>query len=1421
MAGLNATFIFGILILLYLSSFILFALVRITTGISIQRFGYLSLRRITYIPKDGVRIEIRSVGLLLHRPTFAQPTWLSLVLHGAQVTVDLEKLDGSDIDVSGVYDGVVERQDKSNGASVRALKGRGRQSRRFDPHARRSRTWERLSNIKEKIARVHRKIHWLRILDVIATNSTCTIVDVGYVQVGSLTMAVDMRRKTNMLRIFGHGHSMKKNQRPAEWMFTLRSAFFRPDGKDAVEILDQCSLNIHGMLYQDKDGLRDATIALKLGRVHIPYDDFRECAQRVQNRQLTHARTNSVESELEISLPDLMEELKIPDTHEKNLMQTISDSKEFVSSILRGIEEFQFAVSYIRMTKEVHWIQPAGRPLVMNLSMKEVAMDLHRLDPKSPAHRMYFSSTDISHQALLAAIGVSVDIDDGHQAPEQLLHVPMATTTVKTTLPSKTFQASEDRSLTDRNANILFANIVVTSPSLDLDLKHLPMLIALVRSRPSHSDTSPSRNHHLISRLLPKASVKFSVQEPVVRIALPPMELERKEMDDYDLLISSNSSIAVTIESFHSSVGEFHYSLACDLRVMSHQFYYQTALGSRYDLLLTDTLELRSQMTATPGVSVSASGKIKTFSVRLIRPEICEGLHHIVRQLNSSVLPEKLDKTVKHREHNVLRKIPSWLVQFELQGSNFSVEVAGVDDEVSKESRGLALQLDSWTAMYKGHKSEAVQKHSSRRRPPSRSLKPEDALLNAAPPSPSRRKQENSTDGRRLALHMYELEGFVIESIDVWESEPFLTLPGCEVALSSLSDAEGPVFHVNSFIRSLRLQYSLYRYYAVGIAVTVLNRMFFLPRQQNAAEPDIGNLLHQEHLSPTISEDQNMVQNPTSVRELIIVDLKASMLQVKATLPSDPSVMLQIYALDVASHRWSPPSLKAKLIRLLVDAPKIPGAWARVACTRGIRVDYRHAKRKIGLKTYEERSIDVSAEAVRLAVPHQLVTHKVSDNIVNAVKATEQLHHRFVCGTNEYVLRKLPGGPKAIPKTSFRIKALLFELEDGAFEWKLSTIYRVGLIEQTQRLAREEGFNAKVKRLKDMEQRTASGRTGSRPTFNRSVGKAELTDDFISEADDARDRQRAHLVETGCTMRYDREGKCKLSEAASISTQEAWIKLQELNAQSWRKRIDWGLKYQRNAMKDIRGMFWEADELPEGVRETETVLEYPRKPALMATTISDFRLFIDKPSFPDDSLPEFLHDVGKGMPYDTKYSLLIPMSLNVEMGESRMTLRDYPLPLVHVPAIRPTQSPRLSSWTVRTNFVIAEEFRDDESVRHVKVAIVPPEKTTVEDYRGGFAVDVRRTVSPVKTYSNLNIEIHTGYATRITWGTSYQPAIQDMMMVIETFSKPQVDPSERMGFWDKIRLGFHSRVNVAWTGDGDVHLLLKGILRTTCVRMSY
>ena len=1419
MAVLSPSFLLGLVVLLYLSTFVVFALLRIATGISIQRIGYFSLRRIAYTPRDGIRLELRGLGLHFHRPTFAQPTWISLRLSELKVTVDVRALHASakpegakaDGPTNGTLNGAANLEQKeqlsSSSSPPKPI------LRHTNPGGSRSQTWKRLTDIKNRIKQLHENIHWLKLVDVVAVNSSLVVVDVGHFEVGTLNMVVDTRRKTvDRGRLFQHKKVPAGDQWPAEWMITVKGVLFTPEGKESLEVIDIMSLNIHGLLYKGLPGLRDASISLKLGRVHVPYDDLINCQSKIEEQsnlpEIPRSNTND-----NISISDVIEELDRPGSRKANIVQTVSDSKEFISSMLRGIQEVQMAISFVGVTKEIRSVQLSGSPIYFNVSMNEFGIDMHRLDQKSPAHRMYFSPKDIAHQALLAAISIGVSLDDGHGKLERLLYIPMATTTIKTTLPAKTVAFSEDKDAAERNANMLFANLVVTSPSIDVDPKHMPLVLAIVHSGQNRKVTrsaTPHQTHHLLSRLLPKANIRFSMHEPVIRVALPPADPKLKGTDEYDLLILAISSVSLNAESSHSSAGELHYALTSNLRISSNQLYYHSATGERHNLLILEALEFRVQVTASPQVCVVASGELQTLSIHMVKPEISTGVRQIVHQLTEK---DKMTTIQSGRARNpdFLRPLPPWLVELSLQGTNIAIEVAGIDKEVSDDTRGVTFQLQSWTADYKLQRDSPNQRPPSRRSATQKSSMPNEPSILVSPPLQENQADLHSSDGRRLAVHVRGLEGFVVEGIDKQEEESFVSLPRFEVAFSTSSDHEGPIFHVHSYIKALYVQYSLYRYYAFGVASKVLQKAFAMDKQIYESAPTTPS--YDDSIPrPSLSDP---APSP-AYSELIALDLKAELLQVKARMPSDPPMMLQIFGMEAGIHRWAKPFLRSQLLRLYAEAPRVRSAWARIVSMKGLRADLREVRKKSGIHIVEERSLDVATDFIRVGVPHQMVLHKVFDNLVNVAKATQQLHHRFKTGSNDYVLKKGPAQPKSVPRISVRSKALLFDIEDGPFDWKLGTIYRIGLIEQKQRRAREEAYFAKVRHLESLRQQRTSSRFQKDVLQPEKRSKSQTAPPKDTrgrgDSDASRLRHRSHSPSSTQTryMRYDPDGQVLLSQESKLSTDDAWRKLQRYNAQSWKKRIDNIYGIQNRGMREIRGIFWGNDEVPQDSDGTETILSMPDRPGLMSALISDLHVIIDKPSFPITEYPKFLHSVGKGMPLDMEYSLLVPMNIQVNMGEARMTLRDYPLPLLHVPAIRPGQSPRLPSWSLKTDFVVAEEYRGSISTRQVAVEVVPRSKYFVSQPPSGFAIDVRRTVSPVKTYSDVDVSINTSASTRITWGTSYQPAIQEMMMVIEAFTKPQVDPSPRVGFWDKIRLVFHSRVLVSWKGDGDVHLQLKG-----------
>jgi len=1395
----NPTSILVGFLLLYLSSFFVFAIVRIATGISIQRIGYFSLRRIAYTPKEGLHIEIRGLGFSLHPPSFAQPTWISIRLTDLKVTLDTATLSK----------GKPRSYRDSLGSPV---PGSPSPADRETPDSSppRSKTWRTLTRIKERLKSLHRQINWLALVDLNAVNTTVAFPDVGQIQVGSLLLTVDTRSKmVERGKLFRRKKDMSREQRPAEWIMNVQNILLAVDGRDPIEILDNVGVNLHGLLYKDLDGLRDASVALKIGRLHIPYDDIHLLMQRIKSSQQPTEKEPAInETDHEMSFADFVEELDRPGSRDDAIVQTVADSKEFASSLLRGIQEIQVALSFFRISRGLESLSAGQNPVYLNVVSHEIGVDLHRMDQKSPEHRMYFQRNDVAHQALLAAISLSVSLDDDSGETDNILYIPMATTTIKTTLPSKTVSAFEDENPEERNSNVLFANLVITSPSLDMRPQHVSRLLKLAQARASYPRPKKRNNHQLISRLLPKASIKLSVHEPVVRFILP-IEKDSGKTDDYNLLISSISAISLDVESSHSSEGGAHYSLSSVYRVTSHKFYYQTPAGSKHNLLTTESMEFKAHLNASPELCVIASGSLNECSVHMINGEVNRGIRQVLEQFRTHMQPQKRAPMPFERKTSPLRRIPPWLLQFSFEATGFSLEVAGVDDPVSEISRGVSLQLQSWTAEYKAQKTEHAAGSIARRRTSSHSTIGDESPFRFTPTSPPRSTQRGATDGRRLALHVRGSDGFVIESDDYLEPEPFFSLPRFEVALSTQSDRMGPILHVNSAFKGIYLQYSLYRFYCLGVATSVIQDVI-TPLPQDAPEST-----GKQKGAPSISLPPPPPSNSSQKDELITFDVKTTVIQLKAYLPHDPAMMLQIYGLAGGSQRLSTPHVKANLVRLHAEAPKLKGVWARIGSMNNVRLDFRKMRMNHSGQLTEERSIDLVADFIRLGVPHQMVMHRIFDNLINTSKAFKQLHHRFKNRCRDFVSIRAPEGPKKVPRISLRSKALLFEMEDDAFEWKLGCIYRTGLIEQTQRLAREEAFMLKAHKIRELDQKRASSRLRAKSS-NRTLRSERTSQDTRrSRSADARPRQDEQKQQPeqhgrGRKFRYDTEGATCLSSESKISTEAAWNRLLQHNAQVWKEKIDAALKFQGSSIKEVRNLFSGADEPPDDAKETETILAIPNRPGLMSVLISDLNLIIDKPSFPLDEYPTFLNRIGKGMPMDMKYGLLVPMSFNLEMGEARVNLRDYPLDLLHIPALRPGQSPRLPSWSLRTNFVIAEEFRDHESARQVDIELVPSNELPDKSHTDPFYIKVWRSVTPVKTYSDPTIEINTSLPTSISWGISYQPMIQDMMKIIEGFTKPEIDPSERVGFWDKIRLSFHSRIRVLWKEDGDVHLRLKG-----------
>ena len=340
---------------------------------------------------------------------------------------------------------------------------------------------------------------------------------------------------------------------------------------------------------------------------------------------------------------------------------------------------------------------------------------------------------------------------------------------------------------------------------LDLSPQHLIKLLALAQPRQSRSQVSSHHRHRLISRLLPKASIKFSIQEPVLRFVLPVANLAHAGRGTYDMIISSISSVSLDVESSHSAGGELLYSLSSNFRLLEHKLYYQASTGVRHNLIITEALEVKVELTASTAVSVAIHGNLRTFSVLMVRDEVSKAIYNIVRHFKNRYTPEKVDGQKPPRTA-FLRKLPTWLIEASFEGSGCSFEAAGVDPGVSGQTRGVAFELESWSAQYTSTKSESGRKHKGRKT--STSVRYDDHFLAGKTVSSSlmpskQHRNSDPTDGRRLACHVRGFDGFIIESADAWEPAPFFSVPRLEVAVSTSRDHHGPLCHIHSTIHAV------------------------------------------------------------------------------------------------------------------------------------------------------------------------------------------------------------------------------------------------------------------------------------------------------------------------------------------------------------------------------------------------------------------------------------------------------------------------------------------------------------------------------------------------------------------------------------------------------------------------------------------
>lgn len=595
----------------------------------------------------------------------------------------------------------------------------------------------------------------------------------------------------------------------------------------------------------------------------------------------------------------------------------------------------------------------------------------------------------------------------------------------------------------------------------------------------------------------------------------------------------------------------------------------------------------------------------------------------------------------------------------------------------------------------------------------------------------------------------------------------------------------------------LSFKIQLLHTYCILIAVASLKGL--LPKRDGKAQPSAS-----ANSKQSTSANQGQGARPVQRRSRLIpptffVDFGISEIHAFCDLPEKVRLFLHLHRFDVRGSQAEGFSVLWESMMGAVESPKMLSSniWEEAVRLRDWKVAIApHGGPEGKLK------INVEGDGASLRIPYGYVFHKVIDSTSVAFKATKQLLHQFLKGGTDSIITPVGEDPKHLPFIDANIRILTIEAQDDPIETRLNIIWRAGGDENRARLEREEAFDDKVAELERNAEQEASMASESVTSFKSGASRSSSRRS-VSDSDED-DEDSDSIVEVG-EMDPNRRNRL---EATINAARE---RLDEYNSSSWIRRYA-NARAEQGKREDaiLKRIFGRAQAYKQAVALPIEMARPTRAAPLFRSSMTKIQLSLGPTSFQEEHLRDWLHEEGKGTPKDLPYSLLVPLHMRLRMGEWRWELRDYPLPLLHIPPGKADQQDGgTAAFELAGDICIAEHLSEGgQSIRHVPTVVIPA--ATGHPDASEYGINVPKVAMPVKFYGSPTIDINSAYPTRFAWGQSIQPAIQDMVRVFDGITSPPPDPSPKLGFWDKLPLIIHSRFHLRWRGEGELHIYLKG-----------
>ncbi|PWN26691.1 hypothetical protein BDZ90DRAFT_232818 [Jaminaea rosea] len=564
--------------------------------------------------------------------------------------------------------------------------------------------------------------------------------------------------------------------------------------------------------------------------------------------------------------------------------------------------------------------------------------------------------------------------------------------------------------------------------------------------------------------------------------------------------------------------------------------------------------------------------------------------------------------------------------------------------------------------------------------------------------------------------------------------------------------------------------------------------------------------LSPRHRSPVVNPPESKPVNQPSKKQVhrheptVFVDFGISDVHLYVDLPEQVRLFVHLRRLDVRKTQLNGLSVSFESLMGAVESPRMLATelWEEAARLRDWTVTVQPGGGPEG-----KLKVTVNGDGATMRIPFGYVVHNIIDSASVAFKATKQLVHQFVKGAEDSAITPVGEDPKHLPFIDLNIRIMTIEAQDDPIETRLNIIWRAGGDENRARLDREEAFEAKVNSLTGVGS-GANGASQSTISLDSSRSSSIWENSESEDEGDGEPRSEASSNRGGASSRQES------SRVSSQLISEARERLDVYNSTSWIRRHA-NAKAEQGRREDavLKKIFGRYPSLRQAVELPIKMAQPTRAAPLFRSSMMQIAISVGPTSFSEDKLRDWLHEQGNGTPKDLPYSLLVPFHMRWRMSEWRFELRDYPIPLLHIPPTRSDQPSTMPAFELSGDMCIAEHLSEgSQSIRHVP-AVVVPAATGRADAKE-YGINVPKVAMPVKFYGSPVIDVNSSYPTRFAWGQSLQPAIQDMVRVFDGISSPPHDPSPKPGFWDKLPLVLQSKLLLRWSQDGEIHFYLKG-----------